>query len=120
MNSPGKYKSLDLQVVRDGSGVGAVMRGVEGFDFGDGSLEGAGLGHEKVLGDGGAAFGVGVEIEYGTVGFHVTVTTRGDTVPAVNGQRGERQIVDPGQLVNWNQRRLTGCGQAYEIKNAYS
>ena len=33
MNSPGKYKSLDLQVARDGSGVGAVMRGVEGFDF---------------------------------------------------------------------------------------
>ncbi len=95
MNSPGKYKSLDLQVVRDGSGVGAVMRGVEGFDFGDGSLEGAGLGHEKVLGDGGAAFGIGVEIEYGTVGFHVTITTRRDTIPAINGHRGERQIVDP-------------------------
>ena len=104
MNSPGKYKSLDLQVARDGSGVGAVMRGVEGFDFGDGGLEG----------DGGAAFGVGVEIEDGTVGLHVTITTRRDTVPAVNGQRGERQIVDPRQLVNWNQRRLTGCGQTDE------
>ncbi len=114
MNSPGKYKSLDLQVARDGSGVGAVMRGVEGFDFGDGGLEGAGLGHEKVLGDGSVAFGVGVEIEDGTVGLHVTITTRIDSVPAVNGQRGERQIVDSGQLVNWNQRRLTGCGQAYE------
>lgn len=114
MNSPGKYKSLDLQVVRDGSGVGAVMRGVEGFDFGDGGLEGAGLGHKEVFGDGGVAFGVGVEIEDGTVGFHVTITTRRDTVPAVNGQRGERQIVDPRQLVNWNQRRLTGCGQTDE------
>lgn len=114
MNSPGKYKSLDLQVARDGSGVGAVMRGVEGFDFGDGGLEGASLGHKEVFGDGGVAFGVGVEIEDGTVGLHVTVTTRGYTVPAVNSQRGERQIVDSGQLVNWNQRRLTGCGQAYE------
>ena len=100
MNSPGKYKSLDLQVVRDGSGVGAVMRGVEGFDFGDASLEGAGLGHEKVFGDGGVAFGVGVEIEDGTVGLHVTITTRRDSVPAVNSQRGERQIVDPGQLID--------------------
>ena len=35
------------------------MRGVEGFDFGDGSLEGAGLGHKEVFGDGGVAFGVG-------------------------------------------------------------
>ena len=92
MNSPGKYKSLDLQVARDGSGVGAVMRGVEGFDFGDGGLEGAGLGHKEVFGDGGAAFGVGVEIEDGTVGLHVTVTTRGDTVPAVNGQRGKDRL----------------------------
>ena len=114
MNSPGKYKSLDLQVARDGSGVGAVMRGVEGFDFGDGGLESAGLGHKEVFGDGGVAFGVGVEIEDGTVGLHVTITTRGDSVPAVNGQRGERQIVDPRQLVNWNQRRLTGCGQTDE------
>ena len=65
------------------------MRGVEGFDFGDGSLEGAGLGHEKVLGGGGAAFGIGVEIEYATVGLHVTITTRRDSVPAVNSQRGE-------------------------------
>ena len=87
MNSPGKNKSLYHQVIRCGSGVGAVVRGVEGFNFGDGGLEGAGLSHEEVFGDGGAAFGVGVEIENRAVGLHVTVAARGDTVPAVNGQR---------------------------------
>ena len=88
MNSPGKNKSLDHQVIRCCRGVGTVVRGIEGFDFGDGGLEGAGLGHKEVFGDGGEAFGVGVEIENGAVGLHVTVAARGDAVPSINCQQG--------------------------------
>ena len=76
-----------LQAAWHCRGVCAVVRGVEGFDFGNGGQEYTCLGHEEVFSDGGAAFRVSVEIEDRTVGLHVTVAARGNAVPPVNGQR---------------------------------